>query len=166
MGRAEFEESLRSGGHASLARMAGQWEGRTLVWFEPGQPPAMDVAQRATIRSILGGRFVLHEYAYGEGDQAGEGVALYGLHLDAGACESAWVDTFHTGTSILFSKAPRDAAGYKVLTHYGDGKGGPDWGWRTELSQPADDELLIVMFNILPDGQEAKAVETRYRRVG
>ena len=166
MGKAEFEASLASGAHAALARMAGEWEGRTQVWFEPGQPPAMDVAQRATIRSILGGRFALHEYAYGEGEQAGEGVAIYGVHLDADACESAWVDTFHTGTSLLFSKAPRDAGGYKVLTHYSDGKGGPDWGWRTELSQPSGDELLIAMFNILPDGQEAKAVETRYRRVG
>lgn len=166
MGKAEFEASLASGGHAALARMSGRWEGRTQVWFEPGQPAAMDVAQRGTIRSILGGRFALHEYTYGDGDTSGEGMAIYGLHLDADACESAWVDTFHTGTSLLFSTGPRDGTGYKVLTHYNDGKGGPDWGWRTELSQPSDDALLIVMFNILPDGQEAKAVETQYRRVG
>lgn len=165
MGKAEFEQSLHSGGHQVLARMAGEWEGRTQVWFEPDKPAVMDVAQRATVRSILGGRFVLHEYSYGEGDGAGEGIAIYGLHLDADACESAWVDTFHTGTSLMFSKAPRTDAGYKVLTHYGDGKGGPEWGWRTELSQPSDDELLVQMFNILPDGLEAKAVETRYRRV-
>lgn len=165
MGKAEFEASLASGAHAALARMAGQWEGRTQVWFDPDQPAVMDVPQRATFRSVLGGRFLLHEYAYGAGDEAGEGMALYGVHLDGEACQSAWVDTFHTGTALFFSHAPRDTAGYSVLAHYGDGKGGPDWGWRTELSQPADDALLIVMFNIEPDGQASRAVETRYRRV-
>lgn len=141
-----------AGPHAGLVRAGpAAGHGRGAAGHDPQHP---------------GRRFALHEYTYGEGEQAGEGVAIYGLHLDADACESAWADTFHTGTSLLFSKAPREASGYKVLTHYTDGKGGPEWGWRTELSQPADDALLIVMFNVLPDGQEARAVETRYQRVG
>ena len=106
MGKAEFEASLASGAHAALARMAGQWEGRTQVWFDPDQPAGMDVPQRATFRSVLGGRFLLHEYAYGAGDEAGEGMALYGVHLDGEACQSAWVDTFHTGTAHARRTAP------------------------------------------------------------
>lgn len=165
MGKAEFEASLREGGHAALSRMAGEWQGTTRVWFDPAEPPAMEAAQRGTIRSVLGGRFLLHEYAYGEGDQAGEGVALYGMHLDENACEIAWVDSFHTGTSILFSSADAgDRGGYSALGSYGDGQGGPRWGWRTEIVQPGDDELVIVMYNIEPGAAEAKALETRYLR--
>lgn len=166
MGKAEFEASLQCGGHKALSAMAGEWQGTTRVWFEPDQPPAMDVAQRASIRSVLGGRFLLHEYRYGEGEQAGEGIALYGLHLDDAAYESAWVDSFHTGTSIIFSVASsQERGGFNVLGSYGDGQGGPRWGWRTEITQPSEDELVITMFNIEPGGAEARAVETRYGRV-
>lgn len=165
MGKAEFETSLQQGGHRALAAMAGEWQGTTKVWFDPDQPPAMDVAQRGTLRSVLGGRFLLHEYAYGEGEQAGEGIALYGLHLDERAYESAWVDNFHTGSSIIFSTAADDGGGFKALGSYGDGQGGPRWGWRTEIAQPSADELVITMFNIPPGEPEAKAVETRYARI-
>ena len=166
MGKAELEDSLRSGAHHRLAAMAGDWQGTTRVWFEPDAPPAMEVAQRGTMRTVLGGRFLLHEYRYGEAGQAGEGLALYGLHLDAGAFESAWIDSFHTGTSIMFSTAAAGSgAPFGVLGHYGDGRGGPDWGWRTEIAQPDADTLLVTMFNIPPGGDEARAVETRYRRL-
>lgn len=165
MGKAEFEQSLASGRHQALASMSGNWEGATRVWFEPDQPPVMDVRQSGTLRSVLGGRFLLHEYRYGEGEQAGEGIALYGLHLDEDAYEAAWVDSFHTGSAIMFSTAHADDSGFKTLGSYGDGQGGPRWGWRTEIAQPAADELVITMFNITPDGAEARAVETRYGRV-
>lgn len=163
MGKAEFEKSLGEGAHKALGGMAGAWSGITRVWFEADAPPAMEAAQRGTLRKVLGGRFLLHEYAYGEGEQAGEGVALYGVHLDADACESAWVDTFHTGTMLMFSTAPAGGA-YSVRGSYGDGQGGPPWGWRTELTQPDADTLLIRMFNIEPGAEEVLAVETRYAR--
>ena len=166
MGKAEFEASLREGGHKALAAMAGRWAGTTRVWFEPDQPPVMEVAQRGELRSVLGGRFILHDYSYGEAEHAGEGIALYGLHLDEGTCESAWVDSFHTGTSILFSTAKIPAGGsYEVLGSYGDGKGGPRWGWRTEIAQPSTDALVIRMYNMPPGEDEVLAVETLYQRV-
>lgn len=165
MGRAEFEISLREGGHMTLAGMAGAWQGTTRVWFEPDKPAAMEARQGGTLRSVLGGRFLLHEYRYGEGEQAGEGIALYGLHLDENAYEAAWVDSFHTGSAIMFSTASADDSRFKALGSYGDGQGGARWGWRTEIAQPSTDELVITMFNIAPDGGESRALETRYERV-
>src|SRR3990170_6176664 len=118
MGKAEFEQSLASGRHQALASMSGDWAGTTRVWFEPDQPPVMDVQQSGTLRSVLGGRFLLHEYRYGEGEQAGEGIALYGLHLDEDAYEAAWVDSFHTGSAIMFSTALAGGDGFKALGSY------------------------------------------------
>lgn len=164
MGKAGFEQSLKSGMHATLAAMAGDWRGTTRVWFEPDKPPAMEAGQSGTIRSVLGGRFLLHEYRYGDGDQAGEGIALYGLHLDGNAFQAAWVDSFHTGTSIMSFAADAGSRVFNVLGSYDDGKGGPRWGWRIEIKQPSADALTIAMFNIEPGGEEARAVETVYAR--
>ncbi len=167
MSKQVFAESLVDGLHARLARMAGDWEGMTQVWFDPSQPPASETMQHGSIRLILGGRFLLHEYRTSFGDDVHEGVAIYGAHLDADAFESAWVDSFHTGTNVMFSTAPASQAPrFSVLGSYGDGQQGPPWGWRTEIEQPDADTLLITMFNIEPQGEEARAVETRYRRSG
>ena len=167
MGNERFDASRSDGIHARLARMAGEWTGTTRVWFDPAAGPAMEMPQRGTLRVVLGGRFVLHEYVSGgEGHADGrvdEGIALYGMHLDAGRFETAWVDSFHTGTSILFSTEADAGTGFTALGSYSAGDG-PAWGWRTRISQPSDDELLIEMTNIEPDGVEARAVETRYRR--
>lgn len=165
MGKQAFEASQAEGGaHHRLARMSGDWEGTTRVWFDPSQPPAVETTQRGSIRPVAGGRFLLHEYEAGEGENASSGAAIYGLHLDERAFESAWVDSFHTGTSVMYSTAPAEGEAFSVRGSYGDGRGGPRWGWRTEIVQPNDDELVITMFNIPPQGPEAKAVETRYGR--
>lgn len=165
MGKQSFEESKAEGGaHHRLARMAGRWEGATKVWFEPGDP-ADTSPQSGVIRLLGGGRWLLHEYEGAFRGKPQQGVALLAFHLDAGAYESAWVDSFHTGTSIMSSTGPVDDGQFNALSSYGDGQGGPPWGWRTQFEQPADDELILRMFNISPQGAETLAVETRYRRV-
>ncbi|HEY0506417.1 MAG TPA: DUF1579 domain-containing protein [Lysobacter sp.] len=164
MGRKEFEASIASGGHHRLAQMIGEWEGTFRLWFQPDHL-ACESPQRGTIRAILDGRFLLHEYRTRFGDDPIEGVAIYGLHLDDNAYESAWVESFATGTSIMFSAGPATAASFDVLGSYGDGQGGPRWDWRTQIEQPDRDTLVITMTNISPQGESAKAVEVRYHRI-
>lgn len=170
MGNQEFKASLAEGGaHHRLARMAGEWEGVFKLWFEADKL-ACESPQRGTIRVVLGGRFLLHEYQSRFGDDPIEGLAIYGCHLDDGRYESAWVESFGTGTSIMFSTAPFSTGPasdprFEVLGDYGDGQGGPRWGWRTRIEQPDDETLLITMTNISPEGDAVKAVEIRYRRV-
>ena len=112
---------------------------------------------------------MIHEY---EGSFQGKplsGLAIYGYHLDRGRYEMAWVDTFHSGTSILFSTGEGGGGGdagpgpYSVLTSY-EAPSGPPWGWRTEITVPEPDKLIITHYNIPPGSEALKAVETVYAR--
>lgn len=165
MSKEAFQRSAAPGGvHHHLAAMAGDWEGRFRLWFEPG-PPAEDSVQRGRIRPVGGGRFLLHEYEGRCSGEPFEGVALWAYHLDDQAFECAWGESFGTGTSIMFSTGPVKDGRFVALGSYGAGPGGERWGWRTELSQPDAGQLDIRMFNISPAGDEALAVEVNYRRV-
>ena len=164
MGREEFEVSRAGGVHAQLARMAGHWQGRFRLWFEPGEP-AEDSVQRGSIRVLLGGRVLLHEYSGHCSGEPMDGVALIAHHLDERRYESAWAESFGTGTSIMFSTGASGDPRLSMLGSYSDGQGGARWGWRTEIEQPDDDTLDLRMYNISPSGVEVPAVEVSYRRV-
>jgi len=161
MANEKFQASLSNGPHARLAAMAGEWQGTTRTWFEPDKL-ANEAPIRGSLRLVLGGRFLMHEYECTMQGKPEHGIALYGHHLDEGQYEAAWVDTFHTNTSILFSQGSGES--FNVFATYFTVPGEPRWGWRTTIEQPDDDHLLIVMYNCLPSGEEARAVEFDYRR--
>jgi hypothetical protein len=168
-------DAQRDAPHRRLARMAGEWEGVYRLWFERDMLAA-ESGQRGSLRPLLGGRFLLHEYEWEFDGRRYAGVAIIGYHIDEKRWECAWVDSFHTGSSILFSQTASRTASqvangaepdhFTVLGSYGDGQTppGPRWGWRTEIEQPDDDHLVITMTNISPEGEEAKAVEVEYAR--
>lgn len=164
MGRKEFEASLQSGPHADLARLVGDWTGKLRIWFEPGQL-GEESSVRGSFRSVLGGRFVIHDYEGSCMGDVSQGLAIHGYHLDRHRHESAWIDSFHTGTQLMFSTGVPMAALHSVSGSYGGESDGEAWGWRTLIEMKSTEQLLITMFNITPQGEESVAVEFDYRRV-
>ncbi|HMT29863.1 MAG TPA: DUF1579 domain-containing protein [Bacteroidia bacterium] len=157
----KFEKSLLDGTHHFLKSLEGNWRGITKVWFEPGKL-ADESPCSGTMKSVLGGRFILHEYQGSLEGKPIEGIAIIGCSLCDDKLQTAWVDSFHNGTAIMFSQNNTNASPYSVLAHYA---GEPAWGWRTVITKEHADKMIITMFNIAPGGSDEKAVETIYERV-
>ena len=165
MSKTKFEISLESGIHQHIQAMIGDWEGSTKTWFEPGTI-ADESPMTGSIRPILGGRFLLYQYQGSMSGKPFEGSATIGYDIPNEKFQVSWVDSFHMGTAIMFSEGSSVENGFAVLGSYG----GPDipvpWGWRTVFQLKELDQLTVTAFNISPEGEEAMATETVYKRIG
>jgi hypothetical protein len=149
--------------HELLLGLVGRWAGPTRTWFDPSGP-AFESTTEATIESLFGGRFVRISYAGTVPQNPHAGQMILGFHNDARAFAMAWLDSFHTGTSLLLSVGePRADGAISVLGSYA---AGPErWGWRTVIRRPQPDQLVIEAYNISPAGQEDRAIESVLARV-
>ena len=162
----KFETSKTTGAHFQLSRLAGEWEGIARVYFEPGKV-ADESPVRGSMRPVLDGRFILYEYRGSFGGKPLEGIAIYGYHLGLGKYQSAWLDSFHNGSAMMFSEGNDGSDEFSVLGSYAyvTPEEVHHWKWRTNLEIRNDDEVIFTAYNISPEGEEQKATETILKRV-
>jgi hypothetical protein len=160
-----FENSRESGSpHHYFAQLVGGWTGTTKLWVEPDVLTDESPVQ-GSVQLILGGRFALYLYQGSVEGEPQHGMFMFGYNTALDRYESSWVDSWHNNTAIMFCVGNPIENGFSVLGSYPDPTGGPDWDWRTVVQLLDDDHLLITAYNIHPEGDEAKATETRLTRV-
>jgi hypothetical protein len=159
MSKSKFQTSKESGPHLRLLNLVGNWDGRTRTWFEK-DVLTDESPTSSNIVALLNKRFIRYEYRGTINGKPHEGLMVWGFDLGNDKCVCSWIDSFHMGTGIMFSEGSETRNGFSVTGKYSNSEMSEAWSWRTELEIINSDQFILRAFNISPEGEEAKAIET------
>jgi len=129
----------------------GSWKGPNRLWFEdPSKPERSDGSLEVSAAKVA------YTWSFKDSPEKGE-IELFG---PAGSVRAGWTDSWHAKKCMTLHGC--FAEGCLVL--YGTYGEEQEWGWRIELDTRDPEHFVMRMFNLMPDGDIAPAVDLRGAR--
>jgi hypothetical protein len=145
----------------SWQSLVGAWSGTSRLFLP--DDPVRESQTTATVGTVAQGKFCSVSYTWEYEGEAQDGLLLLGSEQDA--VEMVFVDSWHMGDKMMVLRGQAAAEGAtSVLGSYSVGDS-PEWGWRIVV-EPGDDSWRLLMYNVLPTGEEFLGVEAEYTRAG
>jgi hypothetical protein len=157
--------------HKHLEAMVGDWEVAGKFWEDPTKPPS-DIKGTATYKAILGGRYIVEDFASEMMGQPFQGHGIYGYDNMSKKHTAVWMDTMSTNMMFTQGACDKDCKTITLEGFFPDPQGNL-WGWRSVSTDEGKDKHTMVAYNTLPaemklpEGvteREHKAMELHYTR--
>jgi hypothetical protein len=132
----------------------GRFVGPNRLWFRPGTPAHVSDGTLEVSADRLSIRWA-HDGAPKQG-----ALTLSG---PPPSCRGDFTDSFHAADGLVLHGHVQGST-VRLFGTYPAGDGSLDWGWRIVVDWSDPDHLGLRMFNLLPDGTEALAVDLRGAR--
>jgi hypothetical protein len=166
MMKAWMEYSTPGEAHKLLKNMAGKWK-YTSKWWEKKDGKPEESSGTATMKSILGGRFIQHDIKGKAMGQPFEGMGIMGYDNVKKKYETYWLDTM--GTGIMRGEGKFDAE-KKMLTEEGEhtcpASKDKSMEYRGEWTFVDKNTMTYAMYGEgMEGGDEFKNMEMTFKRV-
>lgn len=151
------------GVHKMMAKWDGAWKGEVTMWMAPGQPPSKSSSMAAN-KMILGGRYQESKHSGDFNGMPFEGVSTTGYDNAKKVFISTWIDNM--GTGIMTLEGPWDEATKSIMLKGKsiDPMSGKEMDVRETFKIIDDNNQVMEMFAIGPDGNEFKTMEIKFSR--
>lgn len=147
--------------HAQLMRLAGEYTVSMKFFTQPGAEP-LESSGTATLKPILGGRFLEEENTGESFGQPYSGERIYGYNKGSKQYEAIWIYTGSTAFLVLNGTSDDDG---KTVRYSGAflGPDGKPQELHVTFKQVDGDHFVVRLFGSGP-ADSAPVVETTYTR--
>jgi len=148
--------------HAELAKLVGTWKVSGHFLMAPDAEPWPTTAN-ATVRTILGGRYIVEDYNSDFMGTPFNGMLIQGYNNVTEKYFTIWMDNMSTGATMSFGTEDENGVmtakgtAYDIITP----EGRP---MRTVITEKSENEYVMDMYDHTPEGEEFRSMHLVYTR--
>jgi hypothetical protein len=152
--------------HRWLQKLAGEWEHRSEVPAEPGDPSEVYTGTE-TVRSLGGRWFLLEETTEQPDGETHTALMTLGFDPDKGHFVGTWVSSGMTQMWV-YDRGDLDTDERALTLHsWGPNRDGTgETQFRDVIEFESDDRRALTGYMLEEDGRWTQLMRTEYRRVG